>query len=115
MNATIRKPRRTVADILTDALALIESRYSWTKGDYFFVRKNGRKCFCANGAVEHAAYGTNRLDGIFKHRSLAYRAEKALEAHIPAGFGCVEAFNDDNRTTHRDVVDLFKRAIKAAS
>jgi hypothetical protein len=109
-----RKPR-TVAGVLRKALALIEDRYSWIKSDYYVRRKNGRECFCANGAIERAATGAAEPNGFMPVGTLGCLAEDALMANLPAGFRSVEGFNDDMDTTHRDVVDLFKRAIASVS
>lgn len=112
MNIAIRKPR-TVKTALRRARALIEDEAAWIKGDYHEVI-NGRECFCAFGAVGRAALHDPEPDAFYPEGSLAGRTERVLIAALPSGFTTIEAFNDNDDVTHRDILALFDRAIAVA-
>lgn len=92
----------SAADNLRAAQALIDTPDKWTQG-YYARDKDGAPveatsrdavCFCMLGACTRAKADDQYI----------YGATKAL----------VTLFNDDPKTTHRKVMNLFKKAIALA-
>lgn len=80
----------------------------WTKGSYA-CDKNGKDtffdsekavCFCLAGAVNKCY--SDRKDRIRVFHDITETVKKN-------GFSCIEAFNDSDRTTHQDVLELAKK------
>lgn len=95
------------SQILTSAKILITNPNKWTKGT--FGRLNGipvpvqhAECYCAVGAVM-------KIHGIYSAQ-LSY-----LSRVLPRGFKWVDNFNDDSKTTHADILELFEKAIILAT
>lgn len=104
---------RSLSQTLTEAKALISSTENWITRDYasdrqyglsFSIQDPDATCFCALGAATRA---TGQTD-IFNE------ATKALHAELPEGHTMVSLFNDDEDTTHADIMALFDRAIDKA-
>lgn len=108
----------TTVEILKAARALISTPDKWVKGVYARNDKGvsvpdndpAACAFCAVGAMRHACkiaeheLDTRASDPYF----LAKRAVRAQTNH-----GAVSDFNDDEETTHADVLAAFDRAIAA--
>lgn len=100
---------KTVLDVLVAARELISVPERWTRGSYardIDGRQRGAKsdyatCWCASGAIERVA-GDATFFGL---------QDKAWKALASLSGGSVATFNDDQRTTHADVLELFDRAI----
>jgi hypothetical protein len=99
----------SLKDDLIAARALIDTPEKWVKGKY---EVNG--CYCAMGAVSMAVTGSADYDSNW-YVNYADKVVAALDNRLPARFPDVAAFNDDPATTHNDVLQLFDRAIEAAS
>lgn len=103
--------RRTVKDVLREALKLIRKPERWTQGAYARDKDGdtcapggGRSvCWCAVGAVREVTRG----------HVLRYRAVNLLNEHTDHSTQNIIWSND--RVGHGAVVETFKRAIKAAS
>lgn len=88
-----------VYDTLVAAKKLIRRKKNWIKG----FPKQGN-AFCAIGAMDEVV-----KDRVPWHPPPLGR----LYAELPSGFFGVADFNDHPETTHRDVIRLFNRAIRA--
>lgn len=105
-------PNEQLAADLTAALAKIEKPEAWTKG--FFARdqygervfavSDAAVCWCGDGAIFSLSLNFHRERD----------ALEALCAAAPAATHYFPKFNDAPKTTHADVVDVFKRAIANA-
>lgn len=106
---TTRQQKRTL-EILIEARKLLSNPKHWVKS-HSAVDKDGntlgscqsRKAvaFCSSGALARAAGkgGDNNL------------AFTALGLGLPEGRTCPIAFNDGMRTTHKQILRMFDRAI----
>lgn len=92
----------TIVGILRDAKAFLKNPDNWTKGSY---EHNG-KC-CAVGAVSKFA-SVDVWDKELKAEELLNEAARSL------GHTCAIELNDDPKTTHRKVIQMFNKAIKRA-
>lgn len=100
-------------EVLRKARELISDPARWTQGeiardtDGVTVHADHRLavCWCAIGAVKHAAQHMGVHD--------VYKVFDALDQTAPGGL--VVQFNDDPATTHDDVLAMFDRAIAALS
>lgn len=119
----------TAKDVLKRARKLIENR--WTKDHYINQLKSGN-CYCALGACMRAGQLLRagyicpiESENDYFHPELNfYRQEdknpavvgaiKLLEKNLPEIYSNVASFNDDNRTTRKDILNLFDKAIKQA-
>lgn len=90
----------TVKDNLIAARALIDTPEKWVKGSYM----SSEGCFCALGSIR-AVVGDG--DGDWTPEA------KSLKDALPDDFTMVHTFNDDSSTAHKDILDLFDRAIAA--
>ena len=101
--------------VLLAARALIEREANWTKGP-FAADATGRDVdplsqeacmFCVAGALKRAGENADFMAG--------YDAREAIRDAVPAVFERMHVmFNEDQHTTHADVLALFDRAIAAA-
>jgi len=101
---------KETADILRKARAVIEKPENWTKGDFARDAKlrpisalsTDAQCFCTWGAIirvsENAPQMNNAADALYRH------------LNHPMD---LDVFNDDETTTHAEVLSLFDRAIAA--
>lgn len=103
-----------IAEILTQAKSLIDTPDKWIKGKFAAQGPYGYElpfdddaatCFCALGAATRAMGETDAYND----------ATMALYYALPAGYSMVSIFNDDEDTTHADVMALFDRAIAKAT
>lgn len=100
-------------EILTNARAKIERPETWIKGDdardavgKVVTPSDLAACrFCAYGAL-HAAAGGRVASGE------SYACLMALKPASEMHDG-LQDYNDDPATTHRDILDLFDKAIAA--
>lgn len=102
-----------VLDVLVAARDVLQER-GWVKGVY----EDERGCVCISGAVQMVMFGSTRSpfpdnlpSSVF---DLSYEAEVALNRNLPHWARSLEAFNDSDNVTERDVYDLIDRAIAAA-
>jgi hypothetical protein len=99
--------------VLRRARKLIESPKSWIQGSFVGKRK-GVQCYCGLGALATAAGITAQPqhlpDGKFPREY--YTAHSLL--NTAAGPAYFPSFNDDEDTTHADVLAAFDRAIALA-
>jgi hypothetical protein len=109
----------TAHEILIAARARIAQPERWTKkafarnalGQEVFPISASAVCWCMMGAMRSVAY-TTTSDGYFVIHSVD-PAETAIEnAHN--GLSCPE-LNDNDKTTHADVLAMFDRAIAATA
>lgn len=89
----------TTAEKLRRARKLIEDPAHWIKGASEDVI-DGRQRYCAVGALA-------------TQESWLGEAYEALSTEVPSGWP-VYLFNDDEATTHADVLALYDRAIAAS-
>ena len=82
--------------VLTEARALIQLPENWCKVHF----DNGNHAHCILGALDRVGHSWIGRDHL-------------LYALPPGADRSVILFNDDPRTTHADVLDLFDRAIAA--
>lgn len=115
-------------DILVRARALIAGPGQWMQGDYSdgALVSEFCTCFCAAGAILHAAgvVGTRGLED--KHpitdvlEAFAVAAGLDVNADFEPGFRAyriveiIALWNDEGMRTQDDVVAAFDRAIEAA-
>lgn len=89
----------SVASILAAAIPLIQQ--GWTQGTAKETDNNGKTSYCAAGAIEQVSRNMN----------VATRAQTAVENTLGV-YGLV-SWNDTDGRRKRDVVNAFKRTIKA--
>lgn len=95
------------SDILRAAKELINTPERWTKGclartqqgDPTIVDDPDAVCFCMLGALAKVSQGQNHYTGEILYEELEEP---------------ISNFNDDENTTHADVMAAFDRAIKLA-
>lgn len=103
----------SLKEILTNARAKIERPETWIKGDdardavgKVVTPNDAAACqFCAYGALLAGAIGHVGV-------SAAYGCLMALKPTSEMHDG-LQDYNDDPATTHRDILDLFDKAIAA--
>lgn len=108
--------RPTTKALLQEGLARINDQENWVK-ECFHVQKGDQTCYCAIGAIR-APYLTRGITFDEYYDCIA-----ALVNALPKkkGWGTelnrenVYAFNDHPQTTHKQIVNLYKRAIKNVS
>ena len=119
----------TAIGILQAARALIASPENWAQGGFHHHPKGGERAYCALGAVNAAAQNVAAqnvlgltLEGdieedadIPNFEGLGIVAVVSLHEAVPLGYRGVAPFNDDECTTHADVLALYDRAIDLAS
>jgi hypothetical protein len=93
----------SVKQNLIAAKLLIDTPEKWGQGEY---AQDG--CFCAIGALAEAM----NIDPVSAKLSMT-REFKTLRDSVPEPFYGVWRFNDDEATTHADIMALFDRAIEA--
>lgn len=94
--------------ILESAKKLISDEDAWTKG--ILYRKHTGS-YCIIGAI-HRIIGP--LPCNLEEKKVTNRIEQIMNPFLPQkkGFRSVFEFNDDQRTTHKQIMNLFDRAIK---
>ena len=92
----------TVEQLLRKADKRLSSPNAWCKGD--FLARN--RC-CLVGALQYAATGNASI------QTLKTRNAESLLREL-TGMASAIHFNDDNKTTFKDVKALVKKAIKVA-
>lgn len=114
----------TVAKRLIEAKKLIDTPDKWIKGsyyhaeDFFGIRK---MMFCAVGAIYQAGTWEWRNEDTNTPMAL-YRPEDHIMANEAVEYlhsaachpGGIEGFNDDETTTHEEIMAVFDKAISAA-
>lgn len=106
---------KEIAEILRKAKALIDAPEKWTKGAFARDRSGGsvpiagdEACaFCAAGAIYSVIDKFNAAEF-----DLEDRAASAIGQAVG---GSIAGFNDDEDTTHADVMAAFDRAIATES
>jgi hypothetical protein len=92
-------------EVLEGALKLIEDEEHWCKGTFSYPDRDGKPmAWCLEGAVRHVVGLTP--EGI----SQVLRLEGLMASRVDAA--ALHSFNDDDRTTHEDVVLLLKQTIE---
>lgn len=114
--------QRCVNLVLIRAREIISDEARWIKG-YYAKKKDGVKtaasspyatCWCAVGAIIKATSEVAQKD--FKRRlDIEDAAATALDDIIIPKFDSVANFNDHSSTTHKDVLEVFDRAIENTS
>lgn len=103
----------TVEDVLVAARKMIEDPKAWAQGDYMRFPYHGTvPSFCALGAVRYAG---------FHDESILFQTRRALWDVLPSFYrreysgmiSGIAAFNDAPHRTHKEVLDLFDKAISA--
>jgi hypothetical protein len=106
----------SLKDDLIAARALIDTPEKWCKWHGHMTRRKWlffeQHSYCTIGAIAVEPGGHMNTS-----RSAYYKMRDALERALPPGFrnSFLVSFNDDESTTHNDVLALFDRAIEAAS
>ena len=94
--------------ILRKARELLTDPENWTKGAFHKTRRKSggttEHSYCALGAWRKVS--GKGLNDPGKARNLLFRALKEK-----TGRTCVIRYNDDHRTTHKDILELFDLAI----
>ena len=93
----------SIAQVLRDARALIDTPDKWVKG---YNERDG--CMCVLGAIAKVLRSRNVIP------DWEYSESAEMAKFLPAGFRQIDDFNDHPTTTHADVMALFDRAIAAA-
>ena len=96
----------SVKENLIAAKALISTPDKWLQGD---LRDEDFTCFCAIGAIETAGGYVGRAGTLFGSPEVAALTNASGFQH----WSGLAGFNDDEATTHADIMDLFDRAIAA--
>lgn len=103
--------RVTSTDVLTKARALIARPRGWVKHDFQQERKDGLIAYCAMGANTQARIELAAPFGSEKRAN--DRLRKAIRDYTgDPTFLSVAEFNDLPKTSRRDVLAIFDRAIK---
>jgi hypothetical protein len=115
-----------VKQLLIEAKALIEKPENWTRG----VMARGKAgvevapespeatCFCAMGALYRASKDQWNRGALYRaskdqwDRLAHIRAERTLREHAH-GHLFISEFNDDLKTMHQDIMNLFDKAINS--
>lgn len=97
----------TTKEILIAARALIEKPEHWMQGAYAAKHGGVHVDPWAVDACAWCAWGAVSKFTPLRYFTPAYDALKAV-------VGCLPDFNDDNGTTHAEVLAAFDRAIAAA-
>lgn len=127
------KPRVTkveVKRVLERADELLSEQSAWIKGRFAQYKspegseqnrrpqESDANCFCALGAVRRAAYEQlPEIEGVSvedKRDRLIEKADQLLESALPkscSSVGGVPVFNDEPKTTFRQIRNLFGRAL----
>lgn len=95
----------SVKENLIAAKALITDERNWFKGGYRMEIPTGTVCYCAVGAL----MTVTGLPASLVHDSAEHFA---LEEEVGVN-RTVVGFNDNDETTHADILALFERAIAA--
>lgn len=107
----------TEKDVLIKAKQILATPAHWTRGSFARDVRNKpvasqsvQACqFCTIGALRRA---TLELAGPTPAgMELASKASGLLQSSLPKGVYGVETFNDSLKTTHKDVLKLFDKAI----
>lgn len=92
-------------DIIKDARDILADPGKWCQGDY--SDSDGRVCLLGalgvafNGDCEAYEY---RYDALIK-------AAKLIRSHMPGEVFLVSLFNDDQHTTHADILNVFDKTL----
>jgi hypothetical protein len=90
--------------LLRDALNLLGPvGENWIQGSWA-EKVDGRRCYCAVGAVDAAAGWTRDSTGAYRALNLAMSPERAS----------IPLYNDHPGTTFDDIKRLFERAVERA-
>jgi len=101
--------------ILEKAMEAIEHPKHWTKGHAARTSKGEMCCTGYHDAVSFCAVGAVcRLNYLVPHRQLGIAIEYLHKDAKRYGYENAARANDDPKTTHKQVLEAFKRCIKAA-
>ena len=106
-------------DILVKARSLIGNEECWVKGslaeDHFGEEMYPTNSYACRWCLEGAIIKATALDGYEVKDHIPSPIEIAVDVLHRDGFtGYLDDFNDDESTTHKDVLDLLDKAIEAA-
>jgi hypothetical protein len=101
-----------IADLLREAHDLIIDERNWCTHTYARTRDGKKTASSGATAVAWCALGAIRRVSTPLDEEAALTV--ALGHALPPRFFLVAGFNDDQNTTHGDVLDLYLRAIKWA-
>lgn len=88
--------------LLRDARSRIDTPEKWVKGHGVICHHDGSMSYCAHAAIERTCCGSE---------TLAYgRIMTTLDGFLWPKHTIV-SFNDTPSTTHKDIMDLFDKAI----
>jgi hypothetical protein len=112
--------RMLVVDILKAARDKISQPEAWIKEkmwDTKYTETGVVRCYCTLGAVCAATQEAMCNEPLSRAFDMEDYIIEALRKAIPSypTFTSISRFNDDPRTTHKDVLALFNRAIVAQS
>lgn len=106
----------TALDVLKKARKLISNRENWIKG--YSARDREGNCTSSAGAKAYSFCSTGALWAVVKNQNedLYYEPRNLLQSEIrklpKQHYYSVVDFNDDPKTTHKQVLSIFDRAIK---
>lgn len=93
---------------LRAAKALISTQKRWVKGSYL---KDEKRCMAQ--AVRDGTHPDEVFQDARDHLEFALQRANVRHLHAPPFVhGNVTSFNDDEKTTHADVMEVFDDAIK---
>ena len=100
-----------VLETLKVARKRIAKEEHWTKGAFarnkegsrVFPKSRSACCWCILGAIRKE----------IKYNETEMPAIEVLQEHLPSPYLYVGIFHDHDKTTHKDIIDLLDRAIKA--
>lgn len=103
---------KEIVKVLKRARALLAKRGGWIKGNSF----DNEGGYCATGAIYSAMEPAPTL---ISEKLIIYQE---LASQLPDEYSCgtsrcddIRRFNDDPKTTKRQVIALFDKAIKATT
>jgi hypothetical protein len=103
-------------DLIRGAKALIANEKQWIKKALRVVR-DGTPCYCLYGALHMTVFGLVNAHRSNSHKDvIRWVRVRGLVFSVVKKRGAdhIEAFNDDDDTTHADVMDVCDEAAKLA-
>jgi hypothetical protein len=99
--------------VLKEAKEIISDEKSWQKGSY--VSADG-KCLCSLGAITKAVNSSvsNPIKLYGSDVTKYLEAQSVLRSALPLYYD-VHTFNDLPETTHKDIMEVFDKAIEKVS
>lgn len=96
-------------EIIRGAREILSDPKRWHRGNY---ADDSLERMCILGALGMASDRANvyaTVGGI--EFPALYRATQAVQQHIPADFEFIPQFNDDDSTTHQDVLNVLDKTL----